>query len=214
MAGELVQIPINGASLDGELVVPAGAQGLVVFVHGSGSSRLSPRNNYVAQVLQEAGLATFLFDLLTSAEDQVYANRFDISLLTQRLLLVNRWLEGKAETRSLRLGLFGASTGAAAALRAAAELGEDVGAVVSRGGRPDLTGEEVLPRVQAPTLLLVGGLDHGVIELNQQAHERLGGEKHLEIIPGATHLFEEAGKLEEVARQATEWFRTHLAGAA
>lgn len=212
MAGELVQVPINGASLEGELVIPSQARGLVIFVHGSGSSRLSPRNNYVARVLQEAGLATFLFDLLTVAEDQVYANRFDIPLLTQRLLLVHQWLAGKEETRSLHLGLFGASTGAAAALRAAAELGEDVGAVVSRGGRPDLTGADVLPKVKAPTLLLVGGLDHGVIELNQQAFERLGGEKHLEIIPGATHLFEEEGKLEEVARQATEWFRTHLSG--
>ncbi|HKL78742.1 MAG TPA: dienelactone hydrolase family protein [Gammaproteobacteria bacterium] len=212
MAGELVQVPINGTSLEGELVIPSQARGLVIFVHGSGSSRLSPRNNYVARVLQEAGLATFLFDLLTSAEDQVYANRFDIPLLTQRLLLATQWLAGKAETRDLRRGFFGASTGAAAALQAAAEMGDEVGAVVSRGGRPDLAGEGVLSKVRAPSLFLVGGLDSLVIELNQQAFARLSAEKHLEIIPGATHLFEEEGTLEEVARQAKEWFVAHLDG--
>ena len=150
MAGEVVQVPINGTSLEGELVIPSQARGLVIFVHGSGSSRLSPRNNYVARVLQAAGLATFLFDLLTAAEDQVYANRFDIPLLTQRLLLVAQWLAGKEETRDLRRGFFGASTGAAAALQAAAELGDELGAVVSRGGRPDLAGEGALSKVRAP----------------------------------------------------------------
>ncbi len=210
MSGEQVQVPVNGASLEGELTVPEGARGLVIFVHGSGSSRFSPRNNYVARVLVEAGLATFLFDLLTAGEDQVYANRFDIPLLTKRLTAVTRWLAGKNETRELNVGLFGASTGAAAALRAAAELDGEIAAVVSRGGRPDLAGD-VLGQVRVPTLLLVGGLDYGVIELNQEAHDRLAGEKRLEIVPGATHLFEEEGKLERVAELATSWFRQHLA---
>ncbi|HKJ87246.1 MAG TPA: dienelactone hydrolase family protein [Gammaproteobacteria bacterium] len=211
MAGELVRIPLNGTSLDGELVVPDGAAGLVVFVHGSGSSRLSPRNNYVARVLQGAGMATFLFDLLTASEDQVYANRFDIPLLTQRLITVVHWLQGKNHIRHLPLGLFGASTGAAAALRGAAELGASVGAVVSRGGRPDLAGE-ALGRVRAPVLLIVGGLDQVVLDLNQEAARGLAAESRLEIVPGATHLFEEEGKLECVAELASRWFQTHLGG--
>ncbi|MFA9460512.1 dienelactone hydrolase family protein [Thiohalorhabdus sp. Cl-TMA] len=210
MAGEIVQIPLNGTSLDGELVIPDRAEGLVIFVHGSGSSRLSPRNNYVARVLQEAGMATFLFDLLTASEDQVYANRFDIPLLSQRLITVVHWVRGKNGVRDLPLGLFGASTGAAAALRATAELGETVDTVVSRGGRPDLAGEP-LARVRAPVLLIVGGLDQVVIDLNQEAAKELAGESHLEIVPGATHLFEEEGKLERVAELASRWLKTHLA---
>ena len=209
MHQEQVHVPVNGVSLEGELTIPEAAQGLVIFVHGSGSSRFSPRNNYVARALTDAGLGTFLFDLLTHSEDQVYANRFDIPLLTKRLITVTRWLEGKSEARGLRIGLFGASTGAAAALRAAAELGQEVQAVVSRGGRPDLAGD-VLDQVRAPTLLIVGGLDDGVIQLNQEALDRLPGEKRLEIVPGATHLFEEEGKLEQVAELATQWLRGHL----
>ncbi|KPV39116.1 hypothetical protein AN478_12520 [Thiohalorhabdus denitrificans] len=209
MAGELVEIPLNGTSLDGELVVPEGARGLVIFVHGSGSSRLSPRNNYVARVLREAGLATFLFDLLTAGEDQVYANRFDIPLLTQRLVMVVRWMRGKNGIRDLPVGLFGSSTGAAAALRGAVELGDEIATVVSRGGRPDLAGE-ALDRVGAPVLLIVGGLDQVVIDLNREAQARLPEGSHLEIVPGATHLFEEEGKLERVAELASQWFRDHL----
>jgi len=192
MNGELVQIPINGASLEGQLEGPQAPAGLVVFAHGSGSSRFSPRNNYVAGVLREAGFATFLFDLLT-----------------ERLVLVVRWLAGKREVSGLPVGLFGASTGAAAALGAAATLGGSVQAVVSRGGRPDLAMDQ-LPEVAAPTLLIVGGLDTQVIELNRQAHEQLGGSARLEIVPGATHLFEEEGKLEEAAGLAADWFRSHL----
>ena len=209
MSGELVQIPINGASLEGELEGPAAPSGLVVFAHGSGSSRFSPRNNYVAGVLRDAGFATFLFDLLTEGEDRVYSNRFDIELLTQRLVTAVRWLQGKKEVSELPVGLFGASTGAAAALGAAVQLGDAVGGVVSRGGRPDLALDQ-LPGVVAPTLLIVGGLDTQVIDLNRQAYERLGGPAELEIVPGATHLFEEEGKLEQVAALAADWFRQHL----
>jgi dienelactone hydrolase len=211
MAGDLMEIPINGASLEGELAVPEGAAGLVVFVHGSGSSRFSPRNNQVARAMRERGLATFLFDLLTAREDEVYANRFDIPLLADRLRTVHRWITGRTEVAGLPVGLFGASTGAAAALTAAADLGDEVGAVVSRGGRPDLAAD-ALERVAAPTLLIVGGLDQPVIELNQQAFERLAGPKDLEIVEGATHLFEEPGTLEQVSDLAVHWFRRHLAG--
>ena len=209
MESELIQIPINGASLEGELQGPEAPAGLVVFAHGSGSSRFSPRNNYVAGVLREAGFATFLFDLLTESEDRVYANRFDIDLLSERLVTVVRWLTGKREVSALPVGLFGASTGAAAALGAARELGETVAAVVSRGGRPDLAMAD-LPAVTAATLLIVGGWDTRVIELNRQAYERLGGPAELELVPGATHLFEEEGKLEQVAALAADWFRSHL----
>ncbi|HKJ72387.1 MAG TPA: dienelactone hydrolase family protein [Gammaproteobacteria bacterium] len=209
MSGELVQIPVGGASLEGELASPAAPSGLVVFVHGSGSSRFSPRNNYVAGVLRDAGFATFLFDLLTESEDRVYANRFDIDLLIRRLVTVVRWLAAKREVGGLPVGLFGASTGAAAALGGAAELGDAVQAVVSRGGRPDLAMAH-LAQVAVPTLLIVGGLDTQVIELNRSAYEHLGGPAHLEIVPGATHLFEEEGKLEQVAELAADWFRQHL----
>lgn len=194
------------ATLNGELFLPAAAKGVVLFAHGSGSSRFSPRNTYVAKVLQDNGVGTLLFDLLTQDEDQDYAARFDIELLTRRLLAATAWLQTEPNTRSLPLGYFGASTGAAAALQAAAQSGNKISAVVSRGGRPDLASEQALNQVTAPTLLLVGGADYGVIELNEQAYSLLNCEKQLILIPGATHLFEEPGKLELVAQNAADWF--------
>jgi dienelactone hydrolase len=208
-----ILIPTNGIELEGRLGLPEAARGLVLFAHGSGSSRFSPRNNYVAQLLREAGLGTLLMDLLTRQEDADYRTRFDIRLLTERLIAATRWAMELPETRDLPIGYFGASTGAAAALEAAAQLGSDAGdkvqAVVSRGGRPDLA-REVLPHVLAPTLLIVGGDDTPVVDLNHAAYQRLRAEKELVIVPGATHLFEEPGKLEEVARLATAWFLRHL----
>ncbi len=206
----LVHIPVDGVTLEGALVVPANATGLVLFVHGSGSSRFSPRNNFVARELRNAGLGTLLIDLLTRVEDQDYERRFDIPLLTQRVLRVTAWLRAQPETIQLALGYFGASTGAAAALQAAAEAGNKVGTVVSRGGRPDLAGAKTLAQVRCPVLLIVGGHDDVVIELNQQAHARLVCPKELVIVPGATHLFEEPGTLEQVAKLAADWFHRHL----
>ncbi len=206
---QLVHIPIDSIKLEGSLALPGQAQGLVVFAHGSGSSRFSPRNNFVAQVLREAGIGTLLMDLLTEEEDAVYRTRFNIDLLTERLLLATKWLQEQQRTKDLVIGYFGASTGAAAALKAAAAEGSKIGAVVSRGGRPDLA-EEALARVQSPTLLIVGGNDDVVIELNRDAYARLKGKKQLVIVPGATHLFEEPGTLEEVARLATNWFKQYL----
>jgi len=208
-AERLVHIKAKPAVLEGSLAIPPGAPGLVLFAHGSGSSRYSPRNKFVAQTLRESGIGTLLIDLLTREEDTLYENRFDIDLLTLRLEMATGWLSEDSETRGLRIGYFGASTGAAAALRAAANLGPVIGAVVSRGGRPDLA-LSFLGHVRSPTLLIVGGLDHMVIELNQQAYNELKAEKELIIIPGASHLFEEPGALEEVARLASEWFRRHL----
>jgi dienelactone hydrolase len=202
---------MDAAVHEGALVVPLGAKGLVLFAHGSGSGRLSPRNIYVAGVLRESGVATLLFDLLTEKEDRIYETRFDIDLLTQRLQLATEWVGQQAATRHLAIGYFGASTGAAAALKAAAALGPMIRAVVSRGGRPDLALDD-LPRVLAPTLLIVGGNDDVVIELNRQAYSELRAEKELKIIPGATHLFEEPGTLEQVASAAAHWFQRHLAG--
>jgi len=196
--------------LDGELILPPSAKGVVLFAHGSGSSRFSPRNTYVAEVLQQRGIATLLFDLLTSEEDQNYETRFDIALLTQRLLAATAWLQTNPKTQALHLGYFGASTGAAAALQAAAKMGDKIAAVVSRGGRPDLAGAVALRRVTAPTLLIVGGADYGVIELNQQADALLGCEKKLTLIPGATHLFEEPGTLQLAAHSTADWFVQHL----
>jgi putative phosphoribosyl transferase len=208
-----VQIPSGPAALEGELVVPAGATGVVLFAHGSGSSRHSSRNQYVARVIREAGIGTLLFDLLTQDEETVDLRtghlRFDIGLLARRLVDATRWIGQEPETRQLRVGYFGASTGGGAALVAAAELGAAVGAVVSRGGRPDLAGP-ALPRVQSPTLLIVGERDQVVIQLNEEAYAQLRCEKKLEIVPRATHLFEEPGALEDVARLATDWFRQHL----
>lgn len=207
---ELVRIPSGQVDMEGMLESPADPAGIVLFAHGSGSSRHSPRNNYVAQVLREAGLATLLLDLLSAEEDRDYQTRFDISLLTQRLQSAADWLAGSADTRPLPLGLFGASTGAAAALRLAAAAGATVAAVVSRGGRPDLAGQDALQKVSAPTLLIVGGLDDVVIGLNQHACELLSCEKELAIVPGATHLFEEPGTLEQAAQLASDWFVRHL----
>ena len=206
---QTVAIPMDAAIHQGALAIPSAAKGLVLFAHGSGSGRLSPRNNYVAGVLRESGVATLLFDLLTEEEDRIYENRFDIDLLTRRLRLATQWAGQQAATRGLAIGYFGASTGAAAALKAAAAIGPDIRAVVSRGGRPDLALDE-LPRVQAPTLLIVGGNDDLVIELNRKAYRKLRGEKELQIVPGATHLFEEPGTLEQVAAAAARWFARHL----
>ena len=204
-----VRIPAGQVMLEGSLEVPADPQGMVVFAHGSGSSRLSIRNVFVAHQLREGNLATLLFDLLTEAEDTIQYNRFDIDLLASRLVVATRWLKEQPEVQDLPIGYFGASTGAAAALKAAASLGETISAVVSRGGRPDLA-EDALPRVTAPTLLIVGGEDRVVLDLNRQAYEKLTAPKRLVTVPGATHLFEEAGTLEEVARAARDWFLQNL----
>ncbi len=204
-----IQIPIGTVHLGGSLSIADGAEGVVVFSHGSGSSRFSSRNRYVASVLQKAGFSTLLFDLLTAEEDRDYSKRFDIPLITSRLVRVREWLKKQPALAELPVGYFGASTGAASALWAAAEAGEDIGAVVSRGGRPDLA-LEVLPQVKAPTLLLVGSLDHEVIRLNQKAYDVLKCDKKLEIIEGATHLFEEPGKLEQVADRASDWFSKYM----
>jgi len=197
--------------LEGDLIIPAGAQGVVLFAHGSGSTRHSPRNQFVARTIREVGVGTLLFDLLTKEEEAIDMRtrhlRFDIGLLAQRLIDATYWIKGDLDY--LQVGYFGSSTGGGAALVAAAELGETVGAVVSRGGRPDLAGD-ALPLVKAPTLLIVGGLDYPVIEMNREAYARLRCEKELKIVPGATHLFEEPGTLEEVARLAAEWFQKHL----
>ena len=215
MAAEVetsVTIPLDGEVHAGELVVPDEAIGVVAFAHGSGSSRLSPRNRFVADRLQGDGIATLLFDLLTEKEDRDYETRFDIDLLTHRLLGATEWLQQLGPVRHLPIGFFGASTGSAAALRAAADNAA-IGAVVSRGGRPDLAMDE-LPRVRAPTLLIVGGNDDVVIELNRSAYARITAVKALEIVPGATHLFEEPGTLNQVARLAAGWFHKYLPGRA
>lgn len=202
-------VRVGSHRLEGMLVVPESAKGLVIFAHGSGSSRLSPRNTRVAQEFNAQGLATLLFDLLTEREATDRRNVFDIPLLGARVAEAVAWARKDRETARLAVGLFGASTGAAAALVAAAEAPDDVTAVVSRGGRPDLAGA-YLPRVRAPTLLIVGGTDHGVIELNEQALAELTCEKRLEIVPRATHLFEEPGTLEQVVELASRWFERHL----
>jgi putative phosphoribosyl transferase len=209
----LVRVAAGPVTLEGNLSLPERARGIVLFAHGSGSSRHSPRNRYVARVLNEAKLATLLVDLLTPDEEAVDLRtahlRFDIGLLAGRLVGVTAWLTQYPDTRELRIGYFGASTGAAAALVAAAQRPDGVGAIVSRGGRPDLAGP-ALARVRAPTLLIVGGNDFEVVELNRRALALLRCEKQLEIVPGATHLFEEPGALEEVARLACEWFERYL----
>ena len=202
-----VEIPAGSVNLPGMLEIPDGARGLVIFAHGSGSSRFSKRNNYVARVLRDNGMATLLFDLLTEDEDRIYENRFNIRLIADRLVLATNW--AVKQNPNLAIGLFGSSTGSAAALVAATELKEKVSAVVSRGGRPDLA-MDALQEVTAPTLLIVGGADYGIIELNQKAYANLASEKKLTLVPNATHLFEEPGALEEVARLAAEWFRRYL----
>jgi dienelactone hydrolase len=210
---EPVNIPLGPIILEGDLSIPEGATGIVVFAHGSGSSRHSPRNRFVAQHLQERGLATLLFDLLTPEEEEIDAVtahlRFDIEMLATRLVAATVWLLQQPATKNLRIGYFGASTGAAAALIAAARKPEAVMSVVSRGGRPDLA-KESLANVKAPTLLIVGGWDTPVIEMNRWALDRLNVQKEMKIVPGATHLFEEPGKLEEVAAIAGEWFTESL----
>jgi len=219
MSEEEVTVEVGkGVTLCGNLQVPEGARGIVVFVHGSGSGRFSPRNRYVARMMQEGGLATFLFDLLTHKEEQIdditKELRFNIPFLAGRVVTVTKWLHENDRTKELNVGYFGASTGGGAAIVAAAKLQNDrhVTAVVSRGGRPDLAGTESLKNCLVPTLLLVGGYDDVVITLNSQAHTKLGAKvKELRIVPGATHLFEEPGKLEEVAHHAREWFQKYIA---
>ena len=212
----LIRVPLGKTgALEGDLQIPSQAKGVVVFAHGSGSSRHSPRNRFVAEVLQKGGVGTLLIDLLTKEEERIDdvsgALRFDIDLLTERLVQVAHWLKVTKEGKALLLGFFGASTGAAAALCAAAEIKEGIAAVVSRGGRPDLA-KNALSDVQAPTLLIVGGYDGPVIKMNEDAYAKLQCEKKMVIVPKATHLFEEPGTLEEVARLALDWFYCHFEG--
>ncbi len=208
-----VQIPAGLAVLSGNLTIPEDPVGLVLFAHGSGSSRHSPRNQFVARTLNDARLVTLLFDLLTPEEEatdiRTREHRFNIGLLAERLVHATRWAKQQEQTRDLQVGYFGSSTGGGAALVAAAEFPQDVGAVVSRGGRPDLAGD-ALSKVQAPTLLIVGGNDDIVIELNEMSRDRIRCEVKVEIVPGATHLFEEAGMLEKVAKLASDWFVSHI----
>jgi len=212
-----VHISAGRATLAGNLNIPMSATALVLFAHGSGSSRHSPRNQFVARTLNDTGLATLLFDLLTPEEELVDTRtaelRFDIDLLAKRLVHATKWAKREEQTRNLRIGYFGSSTGGGAALVAAAQLPDDVDAVVSRGGRPDLAGA-ALPKVQTPTLLIVGSQDDIVIELNEQARDQMRCEVELEIIPGATHLFEEPGALEQVAKLASDWFLLRASGSA
>ena len=204
-----IDIPFDGFSLKGNLTIPKEAIGLVIFSHGSGSSRFSKRNNFVAKILNQMHIATLLTDLLTMKEDYIYENRFDIDLLTDRLVGATNYIAKLSKLKNLPIVYFGASTGAASALKAAAKLGHQIEAVVSRGGRPDLAMDD-LNLVQAPTLLIVGSLDHVVIELNKQAFKQLNCDKKMVVVEGATHLFEEPGKLEEVAHLASKWFFEHI----
>jgi dienelactone hydrolase len=205
---ETLELPLNDVQLKGDISIPQNAHSLVIFAHGSGSSRLSPRNQMVASYLNEHDIATFLFDLLTHDEDRNYENRFNIALLAQRLKEATRWIEQQKDYSPFRIGYFGASTGAAAALIAASELPQ-IAAVVSRGGRPDLAMIEI-PLVKAPTLFIVGELDTQVLELNEKAFQLLNCDKRLEVVPGATHLFEESGAMEKVCVLAANWFEMHL----
>lgn len=209
MKREEISIPLPSVVLKGELALPENALGVVTFSHGSGSSRFSPRNMMVGELMQEQGIGTFLFDLLTEEEDRDYENRFNIDLLVSRLIDATEWLMQHKMTKNLPVGYFGASTGAASALRAAAYFGKNIKAVVSRGGRPDLA-LNALPMVTAPTLLIVGQLDMPEIKMNKMAFDQLQGIKEMKIIPGATHLFEEPGKLLEVADMAIAWFKEYL----
>ncbi len=204
-----IEIFTDSTKLKGHLVIVENAKGIILFSHGSGSSRFSPRNNLVAQYLQKRGFATLLFDLLTREEDEVYENRFDIDLLTERLVNVTKWIQKFPQTRDLPIGYFGASTGAASALMAAAKLGSTIKALVSRGGRSDMA-IEALEEVKTPTLLIVGERDKSVIKLNTIAYEKLKGIKKMELVLNATHLFPEEGKLEEVAKLAGDWFEKYI----
>ena len=206
-----ITIIIQNVELKGVLEIPAKAESLVIFAHGSGSGRLSERNSFVARELKKSGMATLLFDLLTEKEDQVYENRFNIETLTERLIAVTKWCVESDRTRKLRIGYFGASTGAAAALSAAAYWGTKVKAIVCRGGRPDLA-MEVLDLIESPTLLIVGGEDKQAIDLNRQAYQKIGAIKKIEVVTGATHLFEEPGTMEKVAEPSTQWFIKSLQG--
>ncbi len=204
-----LDIPLSSVTLKGDLIIPENARGIVIFSHGSGSSRFSSRNRMVAELIQKQNMGTFLFDLLTEEEDELYENRFNIDLLSDRLIETTQWLMDYKSTTDLPIGYFGASTGAASALRAAAYFKTKIKAVVSRGGRPDLAITE-LPQVTAPTLLIVGGLDVAVIGMNKMAYDQLESVKEMKIIPGATHLFEEPGKLLEVAELAMVWYKRYL----
>ena len=203
-----VSIPVGEIRLKGILSIPEDCLGIVLFSHGSGSSRLSKRNQYVAEILQKKGFGTLLFDLLTPEEDLYYLNRFEIDMLHERLMAATKWLQKHPSARDLGMAYFGASTGAASALLAAAKLPE-VFAVVSRGGRPDLA-MDAIPDIKVPCLFVVGSLDTEVLSLNQKAFDKLSGEKHLEVVEGASHLFEEEGKLQQVAELASSWFKSHL----
>jgi alpha-beta hydrolase superfamily lysophospholipase len=207
---KLVHITADNVHIEGMLQLPENARGIVIFAHGSGSSRHSPRNNYVARILHSGSMGTLLLDLLTQEEDTDGKARFDIPLLTHRLLAATEWLQTEQKTQHLPIAYFGASTGAAAALQAAAALGNKIRAVVSRGGRPDMAGADDLNRVTSPTLFLIGGLDDIVIELNQEAYSHMHCTKHITIIPNATHLFEEPGTLETVASLAIDWFKQYM----
>ena len=209
MKREEISIPLASVTLKGELVLPENALGIVVFSHGSGSSRFSPRNKMVAELIQQHGMGTLLFDLLTEQEDRIYENRFNIDLLVSRLIEATEWLMNNKETQKYPVAYFGASTGAASALRAAAYFEKKIKAVVSRGGRPDLA-LKALPMVTAPILLIVGQLDVPVIQMNKQAFDQLHCIKEMKIIPGATHLFEEPGKLIEVAEMAISWYKEYF----
>ncbi len=206
---ELVKINVGNIALEGKLGIPDNAGGIVIFSHGSGSSRLSPRNNYVAEKLRQNGFATLLFDLLTPEEDLDYMNRFNTDLLSKRLEAVTQWIQQNEKTKELPIGYFGASTGAASALYASAELKNGIKTIVSRGGRPDLA-EDYLENVKVPVLLIVGGNDHLVINLNKKAMEKIKSKKELKIVPGASHLFEEPGTLDQVADLSIEWFKQEL----
>lgn len=206
---QTLKIELDNITLEGELALPSNASGLIIFSHGSGSSRFSPRNNFVAQYLQKRGLGTFLFDLLTKEEDEVYSTRFNIDLLSQRLVQVTQWLMKFPSIQKLPIGYFGASTGAASAIVAASVLQHKISAVVSRGGRPDLAKDQ-LYLIEVPTLLIVGEDDQVVLDLNRKALEKLSGTKSLEIVKGATHLFEEPGTLEQVAQLSGDWFTHYL----
>ncbi len=206
-----VTIKINDIALEGIMAIPSNPAGIIIFVHGSGSGRHSPRNNFVSETLQKSGFATLLFDLLTPFEKFEYMNRFNIDLLTRRIKAVTLWVKNNEKTKDLAIGYFGASTGAAAALNAASELEHEVKALVSRGGRPDLAEEDLLEKLETPVLLIVGGLDHLVIELNRNCFEKINGQKEFTIVKGASHLFEEPGTLEKASELAANWFKKFFA---
>lgn len=206
---EIIRMPVNGTYLEGELVIPEHSHSVVIFAHGSGSSRFSTRNNYIARMLHLSGISTFLFDLLTREEDENYDNRFNIELLTERLVMATKYILQFERLKKFRVGYFGASTGAASTLKAAVDLNKSIAAIVSRGGRPDLV-PEVFPHIGAPTLLIIGERDEDVLNLNRKVYEQLQCKKQLAVVEGATHLFEEPGTLEKAGSLAVDWFKKHL----